>query len=361
MTINSGIIPGAKKVVLYGAEGIGKSTFASKFPEPVFIDTEGSTKSMDVRRFDPPKKWSDIAEAIKYVIANPDCCRTLVIDTADWAEMICIKYTCEKGGVNGIEDFGYGKGYVYVQENFKKMLDMLESVINAGINVVITAHAKMRKFEQPDEMGAYDRWEMKLTKQVAPMLKEWADMVLFANYKTYVVEDDKTKSKKAQGGKRVMYTTHNPCWDAKNRAGLDDCVAFDYESIRAVIEGENKKAVTSKPQKKNEKPKSEPKPEPKEEPKQETKPETKPAESEPKPEEPEVIQTLRRLMKNDGISAERLEYAVAMKGAYFSGTPFTDYDPEFIQNSLISKWNAFVKYAKKFKDSDIKMETIPFD
>ena len=200
---------------------------------------------------------------------------------------------------------------------------------------------------------------MKLTKQVAPMLKEWADMVLFANYKTYVVEDDKTKSKKAQGGKRVMYTTHNPCWDAKNRAGLDDCVAFDYESIRAVIE--NKKAVTSKPQRKNEKPKQETKPEAKEEPKQETKPETKPAESEPKPEESEVIQTLRRLMKNDGISPERLEYAVAMKGAYFSGTPFTDYDPEFIQNSLISKWNAFVKYAKKFKESDINMETIPFD
>lgn len=343
MNINSGIIPGAKKIVLYGAEGIGKSTFASKFRDPVFIDTEGSTKNMDVRRFDAPAKWADIFEAIKYVRANPDCCKTLVLDTADWAEMLCIKYTCEKGGVNGIEDFGYGKGYTYTQENFKKLLDSLSGIIDLGIDVVVTAHAKMRKFEQPDEMGAYDRWEMKLSKGVAPMLKEWADIVLFANYKTYVIEDDKTKSKKAQGGKRVMYTTHNPCWDAKNRYGLDDCLAFDYEAIRAVVEGDPKKAAKKTAKK------EEPKPEP--------------AAEAPKedPEEPREVRALRELMEKDGISAERLEYAVATKGAYFTGDSFTTYDPDFIQKSLIDKWSGFVKYAKKFTDKEIQMEEIPFD
>ena len=48
----------------------------------------------------------------------------------------------------------------------------------------------MRKFEQPDELGAYDRWELKLDKNTAPLVKEWADMVLFANYKTVVVNVD---------------------------------------------------------------------------------------------------------------------------------------------------------------------------
>lgn len=346
MNINSGIIPGAKKIVLYGAEGIGKSTFASKFRDPVFIDTEGSTKNMDVKRFDAPTKWADLLEAIKYVKANPDCCKTLILDTADWAEMFCIKYTCEKGGVNGIEDFGYGKGYTYTQENFKKLLDALSGIIDLGIDVVVTAHAKMRKFEQPDEMGAYDRWEMKLSKGVAPMLKEWADMVLFANYKTFVIEDDKTKSKKAQGGKRVMYTTHNPCWDAKNRYGLDDCLPFDYEAIKAVIEGEAKKEKKAK--------KEEPKPGPKAETKEKPK-------EEPAAKEPREVRALRELMEKDGISAERLEYAVATKGAYFTGTPFTEYDLDFIQKSLIDKWSGFVKYAKKFSEKDINMEEIPFD
>lgn len=66
-------------------------------------------------------------------------------------------------------------------------------------------------------------------------------------------------------------------------------------------------------------------------------------------------------MKKDGISAERLEYAVATKGAYFTGDSFTTYDPDFIQKSLIDKWSGFVKYAKKFTDKEIQMEEIPFD
>ena len=57
----------------------------------------------------------------------------------------------------------------------------------------------MRKFEQPDELGAYDRWELKLGKktssQISPLVKEWADMVLFANYKTYAVAVDKDGKK----------------------------------------------------------------------------------------------------------------------------------------------------------------------
>ena len=344
MNITSGIIPCAKKIVLYGPEGIGKSTFASKMPEPVFIDTEGSTKNMDVRRLDAPEKWADILDAVNYIQQNPDCCKTLIVDTADWAEMLCIKYTCEKGGVNGIEDFGYGKGYTYVQENFKKLLDSLNNIIKLGINVMVTAHAKMRKFEQPDEMGAYDRWEMKLSRQVAPMLKEWADMVLFANYKTYVIEDDKTKSKKAQGGKRVMYCTHNPCWDAKNRYGLADCVDFDYEAIKAIVE-----AKEEKPKKQTKK--AELKPEPKNEGVDVDDPNTV---------QTETVNKLRELMKKDGISTKRLQYAVSSKGAFFSGTPFETYDPEFIQKSLIDKWAGFMKYAKKFSDDEIEMKDNPF-
>lgn len=46
----------------------------------------------------------------------------------------------------------------------------------------ICAECMMRKFEQPDEMGAYDRWELKLQKKTAALVKEWADLLLFANY-----------------------------------------------------------------------------------------------------------------------------------------------------------------------------------
>lgn len=104
-----------------------------------------------------------------------------------------------------IEDFGYGNGYVYTKEEFGRFLNKLSDLIEVGINVVLTAHAQLRKFEQPDELGAYDRWELKLGKktqsQTSPLVKEWADMLLFANYKTFSVAVGKDgKKHKGQGG-----------------------------------------------------------------------------------------------------------------------------------------------------------------
>lgn len=248
LNIKSGKVLRPQKVVIYGPEGIGKTTFAAGFPDPVFIDTEGSTYHMDVRRVDKPGSWTELLAIVKQFAASSGVCKTLVIDTADWAEQLCSAEICAKSQKQSIEDFGYGKGYTYLQEEFGKLLNALEDVVNAGMNVVVTAHAKMRKFEQPDEMGAYDRWEMKLTKQVAPMVKEWADMVLFANYKTYVVATDKNGQKhKAQGGKRVLHTSHHPCWDAKNRHGLPEELPLEYAQIAHCIDGQQVAAPPALP------------------------------------------------------------------------------------------------------------------
>ena len=257
MQIIRGKIPSAKKTVIYGPEGIGKSTLAARFPDPVFIDTEGSTKDMDVARTPAPSSWSMLMEQVRYFIGHPQELKTLIIDTADWAEQLCVADVCSRFQKAGIEDFGYGKGYTYLQEEFGRLLNLLtELVEQKGINVVLTAHAKMRKFEQPDELGAYDRWEMKLSKGAAPMVKEWADMVLFANYKTIVVNVDgqgvQKGKNKVQGGKRVMYTTHHNCWDAKNRYGLPDEIPMDYNEIRHVIEDQAVKVNQTPP--KEEKP-----------------------------------------------------------------------------------------------------------
>ena len=241
MNISKGVQPSPQKVVLYGPEGIGKSTFGARFPAPLFIDVEASTKHLNVVRITPaPATWSALLDTVKDLLAErPAEFQTVVLDTADWAEQMCVKHVCEKHSKAGVEDFGYGKGYTYVAEEFSHLLNYLEDVIDAGYNVVILAHAKMRKFEQPDEMGAYDRWEMKLSRQVAPMVKEWADMVLFANYKSMVITigEWKNAKHKAQGqGRRVLYTTHHSCWDAKNRHNLPDELSLDYGQIAKCIQ-----------------------------------------------------------------------------------------------------------------------------
>ena len=236
----------AVKFVVYGPEGIGKSTLVSKFPGVIFIDTEGSTDYMTVCRYPRPKSWDTLLDMVDD--ASTLKIRTLVIDTADWAERLCVDALCASTGWKGIEDAGYGKGYVYLKEKFGALLDKLTDLQDKGVNVGFTAHAQLRKVERPEETGAYDHWELKVSKQVGPMLKEWADLLLFCNYKSMVIHGASPMEKnKITGGKRVMYTTHNPVWDAKNRFGLPEELPLDYEGIRTVFERNSSPAVAPAP------------------------------------------------------------------------------------------------------------------
>lgn len=332
MNITTGKIPKAQKVVLYGVEGIGKSTFASQFPEPLFIDTEDSTLHMDVKRFDKPTSWTMLLQQVEYVKVNRPC-TTLVIDTMDWAEEICKAHLMSMNNWTAIDSEGYGKKFVALATEMGKLLNKLSEVVDAGINVVVTAHAMLRKKEEPDEMGAYDRYELKLEKKTAPMVKEWADMVLFANYKTTIITDTKTDSKKATGGQRMMYTTHRPAWDAKNRLGLPDELPFDYSQISQAFEqatvGVGQSPVTEA---------SKPFPSPEDE---VTLPEPQPDFS-PNPAQradiPSIVpQGLADLMRNDGVSYEEIMQVIYVGGFMPQDTPAENV-PIDLWNYLASNW-----------------------
>lgn len=330
--ITSGVMERAQKIVIYGPEGIGKSTFASKFPDPLFIDTEGSTSRLDVRRTPKPTSWDMLRELVQDVIKHKPC-GTLIIDTVDWAEQLCIKKICDKAQKNGIEEFGYGKGYVYEKEEFAKFLNLLSEVIEADINVVLTAHAKITKFELPEEMGAYDRWELKLGQktgsQISPLVKEWADAVFFAHYKILSVAADKEgKKHKAQGGSRIMQTAHNPCWDAKNRFGLPDELPFEYSSIEHIIPSRSPQSY--KPQTYR-KPPAE-------------KPTVSAVNVKKEPNIPDGLpEALKDLMRQNDVDEADIRAAVALKGYMPEDMPITDYPPDFINGCLIGAWEQVLK------------------
>lgn len=348
MDIIRGKLPGALKVVVYGPEGIGKSTFASQFPNPLFIDTEGSTRHMDVARTPKPTSWPMLLGLVDEVIRDPSLCRTLVVDTMDWAELMCTQYVCDKYQKKSIEEFGYGKGYTYLSEEFGRLLNQLSEVVERGVHVVVTAHAKMRKFEQPDELGAYDRWEMKLSAKNAPLVKEWADMVLFASYKTYAVKTESGEVK-GQGGERRMYTAHHPCWDAKNRFGLAPELPFDFAGIASVI-GEMPSICEPAPQ-------NEPKPiNSPANPQQEVEGISAPAQDDGLvPDIPDGIpQALADLMRANHVTATDIQTAVSAKGYFPLGMEITDYPKDFIDGCLIGAWDQVYQVILQ------ERENIPF-
>ena len=237
--IESGVKQKALKVVIYGPEGVGKSTLVSQFPNALFIDTEDSTSHMDVKRLKKPTSFVELTQMVDWVKQSKPC-STLVIDTADWAQQLAENFVKSENNWKSIESPGYGEGYVKTREKWGNLLDKLTDVVNVGINVVLTAHTEIKKFEDPTENLAYDRYELKLAKRsnahIAGLTKEWADMVLFINYEVYAVKRDGMANKgQAQGGQRKMYTTHHPAYDAKNRFGLPESLPLDYSGIAHVI------------------------------------------------------------------------------------------------------------------------------
>jgi hypothetical protein len=306
------------KIVIYGPEGIGKSTFASQFPDPLFIDTEGGTSNLNIRRIKCNKSWNELIAIVKEIYDNPNICKTVVLDTADWAETLCTNAVCEKYRKNNIEDFTYGKGYVYLLDEFSKLLSLLDELIEVGINVVVTAHAKPRKFELPEEQGAFDRYEMKLTRQVAPLIKEWSDALFFVNYKIYVVTTE-NNSKKAQGGKRVLYTTHNPTYDAKNRFNLPEELELNFASIQHLFEEPKvRKEVVRFP-----------------DPREIT--------------SVALVEKLNKMIADSGITDVDLQKVVAAKGHYQDSEPISNYSDDFITRWIIPNWKKIVESIKNKK------------
>jgi hypothetical protein len=306
------------KIVIYGPEGIGKSTFASQFPDPLFIDTEGGTSNLNIRRIKCNKSWNELISIVKEIHDNPSICKTLVLDTADWAETLCINAVCEKYRKNNIEDFGFGKGYVYLLDEYSKLLTLLDQLIEVGINVVITAHAKPRKFELPEEQGAFDRYEMKLTRQVAPLIKEWCDALFFVNYKIYVVTTE-NNSKKAQGGKRVLYTTHNPTYDAKNRFNLPEELELSFASIQHLFEQPIvRKEIARFP-----------------DPRDIT--------------SVAVVEKLKKMIADSGITDVDVQKVVAAKGHYQDTEPIDNYSDDFITRWIIPNWKKIIETIKNHK------------
>lgn len=321
LKIMSGVVPRAQKVVLYGVEGIGKTTLAAQAPDPLFIDTEGGTAHMDVRRL-IPENWDELLAVVDEVAATPGVCKTLVIDTADWAETMAIEHVCQKYRQPGLEAFGYGKGYTYLGEEFARLLAACDRVIASGSHVIITAHAKQRKIELPDETGSFDSWGLKLSKQCGPLLKEWPDDLLFLNYKTYVITTE-DKKHKAQGGKRVITTCHRPTVDAKNRHGLPDEMDMCWASIAPIFEAAAETAQKA--------PVSAPAPE-------------APA---PRPDPmaavtPGTLAALRAKMGEAGVDDTCLRKLVASKGHFPEETTLEEYPEGFVTGWVLKNWEQIV-------------------
>ena len=218
------------RVMLYGTEGIGKSTFASQAPNPIFISTEDGLSEIDCSSFPFAKKYTDVTAYLSALAIEQHDYQTVVIDSLDWLEQLIWDDLRSISHVSTIEkvDGGYGKGYIAALGYWRYIVDALETIrTERHMAIILIAHAKVERFEDP-ESNAYDRYTPRLHKLATALITEWSDAVLFAT------REFRTKSEKLgfdrertiaigvgnDGGRRVIRTIGGPSCVAKNRYNL---------------------------------------------------------------------------------------------------------------------------------------------
>jgi hypothetical protein len=217
-----------QRIVIYGTPGIGKTTFAGTFPAPILMRFEDGAAALDIPTF--PKLFrslSDLNKGIKTLKGN-HAYKTLIIDSLDWMEPLVWEYTCMKhegDPERSIEQFGYGKGYIHADVVWRNIQAEFEKLrIIRGMNIICIAHAVPVTVDPPD-MDPYQRYSLKLHKRGTALWMEWADMILFVNYRTTLIKNAKDKNAKSKAignGDRVIYTREKPAYQAKSRWPLDE-------------------------------------------------------------------------------------------------------------------------------------------
>ena len=229
-----GKAPAPRRVMLYGTHGIGKSTFASCAPKPIFLQTEDGLGEIDCDKFPLVTNFNEAMAALSELYTEKHPYQTIVVDSLDWLERLIWAEVCRKRNVENVEEIGYAKGYVFSLTQWREFLEGLSALrADRGMTAILIAHARIERFENP-ETESYDRYVPRLHKLAAAIVQEWCDEVLFATYKVYTKQSDEGfNRKRTQGvgsGERIIRTQERPAHVAKNRLNLPDELPLDWNT-----------------------------------------------------------------------------------------------------------------------------------
>lgn len=230
------------RVLICGVEGVGKSTLAAKAPRPLFFDVENGSNQLDVDRVSGFRDWQDLITELLSEITDTEH-DTIVIDTVDAAEKLLTEKLLRQYKAAAIEEIGgYGKGYNVMGDAWLELMRTLNRLHESGKHIILISHVRITSVTMPDQMGSWSTYALKLSKQIASFVKEWADAMFFCRYVNTTVKDG--TAVKIVGARRVLNTQHGNGWEAKNRYGLEPELPLEWDSIAPIFGA--KKAETAK-------------------------------------------------------------------------------------------------------------------
>lgn len=218
-------------MLLYGVDGIGKTSLAAEFPNPIYLATEGERPPSDIEMVTPGtiESFDDLLNVIGELLTEEHDRQSVIIDSLDGLEPLVWRTTASRLGINGIEDAGFGKGYVEADTEWNELMAAVSALSRAGMYVVMLAHPEIVRFDSPTT-DPYSRYQPKLHKRANALVREKSDIVAFMNYRISIKEKEvarQTKVAHAEGGKeRQMHFNEAAGFNAKNRYSMPDGIVY---------------------------------------------------------------------------------------------------------------------------------------
>ena len=239
------------RILIYGEPGVGKTALAACVPAPVFLQIEdGTPADVELTSFGKLDTFGQVLDALSALYSETHEFRTVVIDSVSELQRLVFAETCQRGDdkgnkKNNIEDFGYGKGYVYAQRVWQDVLDGLNALRrDLGLTVILIAHSTIARFDDPESVS-YNRWEIDLNGKSLGMIERDMDAIFLVKRGVTVKKEEQGFNKEravADGGSSIfIHTEGRAAFDAKNRYNLPPKIKFDkgkgYEILAPYLPG----------------------------------------------------------------------------------------------------------------------------
>ena len=224
-------------VVMYGVDGVGKTSLAAEFPSPLYLPTVGERAPSGVDMPTPGviETVDDLYGIFGELLTEEHDIKTVIIDSADGLEPLLNAVTCARIGASSIDsnDKGspaaFGRGHVESEVEWRQFMEGCRALTERGIAVVIIAHPEIKRFDSP-VTDPYDRYQIKLNKRAAAILREQSDIVAFLNYRVTLKSKEVAPKKEvthAEGGKeRQIHLVEGAGFVAKNRYSAPDYIVY---------------------------------------------------------------------------------------------------------------------------------------
>lgn len=225
------------RILIYGNEGVGKSTLFEHSPNPVWLDIEDGTAKLEVTRYPfrvgpdgqvlpdghVPHTYEEVLAAIDDLTRSPHDYKTLVVDTAGRLESLLWQFILDRDepeaeNLTGLDRYGYGKGPNVAVDEWRSLCSKLDRLrVARGMTIAMVAHSVVRNFKNP-EAADFDRYQVSLQDKAAGFLRGWADIVGFLRFEEGVGKEKKhSRPKGWSTDQRVLCLSRSAAYDAKGR------------------------------------------------------------------------------------------------------------------------------------------------